>query len=123
LKAAHRSAALSLLLSRFMHALHIQVAQSTACNRRHNLAERLARWLLVTRDRAGGDGFALTHEFLGMMLGSRRAGVTEALGALNAAGVLRSSNGRIQILDRKGLRAASCDCYRIVKSQYDRILP
>jgi CRP-like cAMP-binding protein len=122
-KETTRSAALLLLLTRFMHALHIQVAQSVGCNRRHNLSERLARWVLATRDRADGDSFALTHEFLGMMLGARRAGVTEALGGLRAAGLLRTSSGQIQILDRKGLRAASCECYQIVKSGYDRILP
>ncbi|MEJ0071954.1 MAG: Crp/Fnr family transcriptional regulator [Pseudomonadota bacterium] len=122
-KETARSAALALLLSRFMHALHIQVAQSTACNRRHALPERLARWLLITRDRAESDSFPMTHEFLGMMLGSRRAGVTEALGKLKAAGLLATSSGRIQILDRKGLRAASCACYQIVKAEYERILP
>jgi CRP-like cAMP-binding protein len=120
---AARSSALSRRLLRFTHALHVQVTQSAACNGRHTLEERLARWLLVTRDRADSNVVPLTHEFLGMMLGARRAGVTVAVGALKAAGLVRTSTGRITILNQAGLEAASCECYRTVKTEYARLLP
>ncbi len=109
-------------LLRFSHALHIQVAQSAACNGRHTLQERLARWLLMTHDRAKRDDLPLTHDFLGMMLGARRAGVTVAVGALKAAGMVRNSTGRVTVLDRPRLEKASCECYRIVTREYARLL-
>jgi CRP-like cAMP-binding protein len=120
---AARSSALSRQLLRFTHALHVQVTQSAACNGRHTLEQRLARWLLVTRDRADSNVVPLTHEFLGMMLGARRAGVTVAVGALKAAGLVRNATGRITILNQAGLEAASCECYRTVKTEYARLLP
>jgi CRP-like cAMP-binding protein len=120
---ADRNSALARLLFRFTHALHIQVAQSAACNGRHALQERLARWLLVTLDRTENDVVPLTHDFLGIMLGARRAGVTVALGALKTAGFVRNAAGQITVLDRSSLEAASCECYRIVRKEYERLLP
>ena len=119
---AGRSGALMRLLLRFTHALHVQVTQSAACNGRHTLQERLARWLLMTRDRIDSDLVPLTHDFLSMMLGARRAGVTVAVGALKSAGLIRNSTGRITIFDPAGLEAASCECYRVVKAEYARLL-
>jgi hypothetical protein len=95
----------------------------TACNGRHTLPERLARWLLTARDRATSDELPLSHEFLSMMLGVRRAGVTVAVGTLKTAGLIRNSNGRVTIIDRQGLEAASCECYRTVRNEYERLPP
>jgi CRP-like cAMP-binding protein len=99
-----------------------QVSQSVACNRLHDVRQRLARWLLMTRDRVPSDRFELTQEFVGQMLGVRRATVTEAAGGLQEAGLIRYSRGVIEILDRPGLEAASCTCYRIVQDEFDRLL-
>ena len=116
-----RSTALSSVLLRSAQALQVQASVSAACNGRHPLLERLARWLLMARDRAPGDELPLGHEFLSMMLGVRRAGVTVALGTLKAAGLVRNTHGRVTIIDRHGLEAASCECYRIVTSEYERL--
>jgi CRP-like cAMP-binding protein len=99
-----------------------QVSQSVACNGLHRLVERCCRWLLMTRDRVGSDELRLTHEYLALMLGARRASVTEALRPLQAAGVVQSHRGRITILDRAGLEARSCECYFVVRDDYDRLL-
>jgi CRP-like cAMP-binding protein len=97
------------------HGLLAQVSQTAACNRLHGIEEQCARWLLLTHDRAGGvDSFPLTHQFLSHMLGVRRAGVTEALGALTLAALIKSTAGRITILDRAGLESAACECHAIV---------
>ncbi len=117
-----RSAALLGVLLRYAEALQVQVSFSAACNGRHPLPERLARWLLVARDRAPSDELPLGHEFLSMMLGVRRAGVTVALGGLKAAGLVRNSNGRVTIIDRPGLEAAACGCYRAVRNEYETLL-
>jgi CRP-like cAMP-binding protein len=110
-------------LNRYTHAFLAQVSQTAACNRTHNLNERCARWLLMTHDRAdGADTFPLTQEFLSFMLGVRRAGVTVAAGALQQAGLIKYSRGKITVTDRAGLEAASCDCYAIVRAQFDRLL-
>ena len=85
------------------------------------IEERCARWLLAAQDRVGGDQLALTHEFLGIMLGVRRAGVTVAAGMLQQAGLISYRQGRITILDREGLEAAACGCYRAIKNEYDRL--
>jgi hypothetical protein len=85
------------------------------------LPERLARWLLTARDRATSDELPLSHEFLSMMLGVRRAGVT--VGTLKTAGLIRNSHGQVTIIDRQGLEAASCECYRTVRNEYERLLP
>jgi CRP-like cAMP-binding protein len=104
------------IVGKCMHAFMTQVSQTAACNRLHGIDERCARWLLLTHDRVGGaDSFPLTHQFLSFMLGVRRAGVTEALGALGRSGLISSGKGQITILDRRGLEAASCECYDIVR--------
>ena len=118
----HRRILLGLLL-RYTQALHIQVSLSAGCNGRHTLPERLARWLLMARDRASSDDLPLSHEFLSMMLGVRRAGVTVTVGTLKSAGLINNSHGRVTIIDRQGLEAASCECYRTVRTEYDRLLP
>ena len=111
------------MLNRYTHAFMTQVAQTAACNRAHELQERCARWLLMTHDRAvGADTFSLTHEFLSFMLGVRRAGVTVAAGTLQKAGLIRYSRGKVTVLDREGLEAASCECYGIVRAHFDRLL-
>jgi len=106
-------------LLRYSHALMSQVTQISACNRLHNVQARLARWLLMTRDRLRSNQLELTHEFLGHMLGVRRVGITQAAGELQRKKLIDYSRGRIRILDVKGLEAASCRCYRIVKELYE----
>jgi CRP-like cAMP-binding protein len=107
---------------RYVQANTIQISQSVACNRLHSVVERLARWLLMTRDRAASDELALTQEFLAMMLGVRRAGVTDAAINLQADGYINYRRGQITILDRPGLEESACECYGIVKAEYERIL-
>ena len=119
---AGRSVALMGLLLRYVQALHTQVSLTAACNGRHTLPERLARWLLTARDRANSDQMPLSHEFLSMMLGVRRAGVTVAVGTLKAAGLIRNTHGQVNIVDRPGLEAACCECYRTVRNEYERLL-
>jgi CRP-like cAMP-binding protein len=99
-----------------------QISQSTACNRLHPAEQRLARWLLICRDRVGRDDVPITHETMAMMLGVRRATVTEAAGALQRAGMIRYRRGLVSIVDRKRLEAASCECYGIVRAEFDRLL-
>ena len=99
-----------------------QVAQSTACNRLHAAEERLARWLLICRDRIGRDDIPITHETMALMLGVRRATVTEAAGTLQRQGLIRYRRGVISIVDRERLEAASCECYAIVRAEFDRLL-
>jgi len=113
--------ALALLL-RYAQALLEQTAQSVACNRKHATEERCARWLLATRERVGGDTFMLTHEFLAAMLGVRRASVTVAAGMLQRAGLITYRRGRVTILDAERLEQASCECYRVVREQHERLL-
>jgi len=117
-----RTPALRDLLLRYALVHHGQVARTAACNGRHHTEQRLARWLLMAHDRAEGDGFPMTHEFLSMMLGVRRAGVTVAAGALQRAGLIRYERGRIEVTDRPGLESASCECYGVVRRAYDRLL-
>ncbi|GLC23760.1 Crp/Fnr family transcriptional regulator [Roseisolibacter agri] len=107
---------------RYAHAFTDQIAQSVACNRLHTVEERCARWVLMTHDRVDGDAFELTHEFLAVMLGVRRAGVTVALGALQHAGLIRNVRGRIEVLDRTRLMAAACGCYAVTRASYRRLL-
>lgn len=109
------------LLHRYTQALMVQMAQGAACNRLHPTGERCARWLLQTRDRVRGDEFELTQEFLGQMLGTRRAAVNEAAGQLQQAGLISYSRGVITVLDRPGLQAAACECYGIIRAAYDRV--
>jgi CRP-like cAMP-binding protein len=110
------------LVLRYVQAHTIQISQSVACNRLHSVVERLARWLLMTHDRAASDELALTQEFLAMMLGCRRAGVTDAAINLQADGFINYRRGQITILDRPGLEEAACECYGIVKAECERIL-
>jgi CRP-like cAMP-binding protein len=117
-----RCAALLRVLLRYVQALHIQVSLTAACNGRHTVPERLARWLLTAHDRASSDQLPLSHEFLSLMLGVRRAGVTVALGTLRAAGLIRNTHGQVNIIDRPSLEAASCECYRTVRNEYERLL-
>ena len=108
------------LMLRFMHTMFIQVTQTAACNRLHTLDQRLARWLLMTRDRVDGDQLTLTQEFLSRMLGVRRAGVSVAASSLRQMGLIDYRRGDIHVLDRRALEALSCECYGVVKAEYDR---
>lgn len=107
-------------LYRYTYALMAQISQTAACNRFHDAGQRLSRWLLMTRDRVGSDEFLLTHEFLAHMLGLRREGVTEAASELKGRKLINYSRGKVQILNPRGLKAASCSCYQIVKTVFDR---
>lgn len=107
-------------LYRYTHALMAQISQTAACNRFHVVEQRLARWLLMTHDRVKVDHFRMTHEFLGHMLGVRRVGVTTAAQSLHERGLIAYSRGSISVLDRKGLEAAACGCYGIVKDMHER---
>jgi CRP-like cAMP-binding protein len=110
------------ILERYALVRLISTAQEVACNRLHQLEGRCARWLLTTRGQVGSDEFALTQEFLAEMLGVRRATVTIAAGILQKAALIRYRRGRIEILDPDGLAAASCECYRVIRAEYDRFL-
>jgi len=103
-------------VSRYTRALMAQITQTAACNRFHVVAARLARWLLMTRDRLGLDEFRLTHAFLGHMLGVRRVGVTTAARVLQKRKLIAYARGNIKILDRRGLERAACSCYEIVRN-------
>lgn len=106
----------------YAEAAFLQIGQSVLCNQRHSLKQRCARWLLMTHDRVPGDQFHLTHEFLAIMLGVRRAGVTVVAGQLQRARLIRYRRGQITILDRAGLEAVSCECYQIVADNYDSLI-
>jgi CRP-like cAMP-binding protein len=110
------------VLHRYAHALMVQMAQGTACNRAHAVEQRCARWLLQTHDRVRGDDFHLTQEFLAQMLGERRATVNQVAGSLQQRGLIRYTRGHIQVTDREGLEAASCRCYGFVRTEYARML-
>ena len=113
---------LHVLLHRYTQAYINQVVQVMVCNRVHSIAQRCARWLLMTHDRVDSDQFPLTQAFLAQMLGVRRASVGTVAGKLQKAGLIRYSRGVITILDRPGLEAAVCECYGIIEGEYDRLL-
>ena len=110
------------LLLRYVDAFHVQVAQTAACNNRHQIEQRLARWLLMTHDRVEGDSFTMTQEFMSAMLGVQRPGVTLAVGALQRAGLVRHDKGSMRVLDRPGLEAAACECYGIARRRFDWLM-
>jgi CRP-like cAMP-binding protein len=111
------------LLLRYTQALITQMAQTAVCNRHHSLDEQLCRWLLLSLDRLPGNELVMTQELIANMLGVRREGVTEAALKLQAAGLIRYARGHIVILDRHGLEQRTCECYAVVKKEYDRLLP
>ena len=110
------------LLLRYTQALMNLLAQSVACNRLHSVEERCCRWLLLTCDRVESDEFPLTQEFLAQMLGVRRASVSVVAAILQKAGLIRYHRGRMKLLDRQGLEAGSCECYQIIKKEFNRLL-
>lgn len=110
------------LLLRYTQAFIAQIAQNAACNRAHHVDGRLAKWLLMCQDRAHSKELELTHEFIATMLGTRRAGITEGAGRLQEAGLIRYRRGQITITDRAGLEAKSCECYPVVKKEFDRLV-
>jgi CRP-like cAMP-binding protein len=119
----HRGGALTQLLLRSTQALITQMAQTAVCNRRHTLEQQLCRWLLLSLDRLSGHEMVITHEAIAGLLGVRREGVTEATGHLRAQGLIAGSRGHITVLDRQGLEARACECYRVLRREYDRLLP
>jgi CRP-like cAMP-binding protein len=110
------------LVQRYTQAMINQISQSTVCNHRHSVEKRMCRWLLMSHDRVGADEFPLTQEFLAQMLGVRRPTVTAVAGILQKAGLITYHRGRMTVLDRKGLEAASCECYEVVAKELDRLL-
>lgn len=110
------------MLDRFLQAYVNMLGQLAACNGMHSIHERCARWLLLTHDRVNSEKIALTHEYLAMMLGARRSGVTIAAATLAQAGFIRYAHGHIVILDRQGLEEASCECYRVAREQFGPLL-
>jgi CRP-like cAMP-binding protein len=116
-----RTPAFRTLLLRSALFQHRQVVRTAACNGRHHTDQRLARWLLIAHDRAEGGSFAMTHEFLAMMLGVRRAGITVAAGQFQEEGLIRYERGRIEVTDRPGLEAAACECYGVARRALDQL--
>lgn len=116
-----RHGPLGTLLSRYTQAFITQVAQAGACSQIHSVEQRCARWLLMSHERVGRNEFMLTQEFLCQMLSVRRATVSEVASSLQQAGLIKYSRGRMTIVDRSGLEAVSCECYRVIRSEYDRI--
>ena len=110
------------LVNDYVRAFFGEIAQAAACNRLHSNEERLSRWLLMSHDRVGTDTFAITHELLGQILGSRRATVTLSAERLRAAGLIRYYRGRVTIVDRVGLEAAACECYRAITAELDGVV-
>ncbi|MGO9930755.1 MAG: Crp/Fnr family transcriptional regulator [Steroidobacteraceae bacterium] len=111
------------LLLRYTQALITQMAQTAVCNRHHRLDQQLCRWLLLSLDRLQGNELVMTQELIANMLGVRREGVTEGAYKLQRVGLIRYARGHITVIDRKGLEKRSCECYAVVKKEYDRLLP
>ena len=118
-----RSGALQQLLLRYTQALLTQMAQTAVCNRHHSVDQQLCRWLLLSLDRLPSSELTMTQELIGNMLGVRREGVTAAAGKLQAAGAIHYSRGHITVLDRSMLEERCCECYAVVKREFDRLLP
>jgi CRP-like cAMP-binding protein len=116
-----RSSSFRRLMVNYQAAFQAQVSQSVACNGLHPVGQRCCRWLLMTHDRVGAEVLPLTHEYLGYMLGVRRASVTDVLISLRDRELIQYSRGSITVLDRKGLEAAACECYKAVNDEYDRL--
>ena len=119
----NRSPAVMHLVLRYTQALLTQISQMAVCTRHHSLEERLCHWLMLRLDRLESSHIAVTQELIASMLGVRRESVTQAAGRLQKAGLITYRRGHIELLDRKGLEARSCECYRVVKNEYDRLLP
>jgi len=118
-----RGGALQHLLLRYTQALITQMAQTAVCNRHHSVDQQLCRWLLLSLDRLPGDRLVMTQELIANMLGVRREGVTEAAGKLQADGLIEYSRGKITVIERERLENRVCECYAVVKREYDRLLP
>lgn len=121
-RASKESQSFGRVLNAYLYVLMAQIAQTAACGRFHKLDARLARWVLMTHDRAASDTFPLTHMFLAQMLGVRRAGVTEAAGAVQRLGLIQYRRGMVQVLNRPGLEAMACPCYNAVNAMYGQHL-
>ena len=118
-----RAGELQHVLLRYTQALLTQMAQTAVCNRLHTVDQQLCRWLLLTFDRLPSNELTMTQELIANLLGVRREGVTEVAGKLQKAGLIRYNRGRITVVDRLGLEARSCECYAVVKKEFDRLLP
>ncbi len=119
----NRSGPVMHVLLRYTQALITQMSQTAVCNRHHTLDQQLCRWLLLSLDRLQGNQLVMTQELIANMLGVRREGVTEGALKLQQAGLIRYARGRISVLDRPGLEQRTCECYGVVKREYDRLLP
>jgi CRP-like cAMP-binding protein len=119
---ANRAGPVLQLLLRYTQALITQMTQTAACNRHHSVDQQLCRWLLLSLDRLQGSNLVMTQALIADMLGVRREGVTEAAGKLQESGLIRYVRGRINVLDRAGLERRTCECYAVVKKEYDRLL-
>jgi len=119
----NRHGTLLRLMLRYTQALMTHMAQTAVCNRYHCIDQQLSRWLLLNLDRLSSNTIAMTHELIALGLGVRREGVTEAAGRLQKAGIIDYRRGHITVLDRTGLEAHTCECYQVVKTEYDRLLP
>jgi CRP-like cAMP-binding protein len=118
-----RAGPMQRLLLRYTQALLTQMAQTAVCNRHHSVDQQLCRWLLLSLDRLPSNELTMTQELIANMLGVRREGVTEAAGNLQHAGLIEYHRGRITVVDRPGLEARVCECYEVVKKEFDRLLP
>jgi CRP-like cAMP-binding protein len=118
-----RSGPMLHLMLPYIQALMTQMSQTAVCNRRHTLDKQLCRWLLMSLDRLQGADLEMTQELIASMLGVRREGVTDAANKLQNAGLIKCSRGRISVLDRPGLEKRACECYAVVKKEFDRLLP
>jgi len=121
--AFYRAGPMQRLLLRYTQALLTQMAQTAVCNRHHSVDQQLCRWLLLSLDRLPSNKLTMTQELIANMLGVRREGVTEAAGNLQRAGLMHYSCGQITAVDRPGLEARVCECYQVVKKEFDRLLP